>query len=208
VPIAAVFQAHDLAARRGTTLLWQHLAFSLGEGAALVVRGANGSGKTTLLRILAGLTRAEHGTLEWRGRRVHAFAQVLRDDVLFIGHAPALKDEMTARENLASLATLAAEDVQPMDAAAALAEVGIAAHGALPARVLSQGQRRRVHLALLALSTRALWILDEPATALDAQGLAWLEATLAGHCARGGIAVLSTHVPVMIDAADVAEITL
>ncbi|MEO6750003.1 MAG: heme ABC transporter ATP-binding protein CcmA, partial [Casimicrobiaceae bacterium] len=63
-------------------------------------------------------------------------------------------------------------------------------------------------LALLALSTRALWILDEPATALDAHGLAWLEATLAGHCARGGIAVLSTHVPIMIDAADVAEITL
>jgi heme exporter protein A len=200
--------AQDLAARRGNALLWQRVAFSISAGDALVVRGANGSGKTTLLRILAGLTHAEHGTIDWRGQRVEPHAQALRDDLVFIGHAPALKDELTARENLASLATLAADDATPQRVAEALAAVGLAAQMTLPARVLSQGQRRRVHLAQLALTTRPLWILDEPSTALDDQGLIWLEATLSTHLAGGGVAALATHAPLAIAPDRVKEIAL
>jgi len=203
-----MFAAQDLAARRGNALLWQRLAFSIAAGNALVVRGANGSGKTTLLRILAGLTRAEQGTIDWRGQRVEPHAQALRDDLAFIGHAPALKDELTAQENLASLATLAADDATPQRIADALGAVGLAAQMTLPARVLSQGQRRRVHLAQLALTTRPLWILDEPSTALDSQGLAWLETTLSAHLVDGGIAVLATHTPLAIAADRVTEIVL
>ena len=110
--------------------------------------------------------------------------EALRDELVYVGHAPALKDELSAQENLASLTSLAAEDAPPQHLETALAAVGLAAQSALPARVLSQGQRRRVHLAQLALSTRALWILDEPATALDRQGLAWLEAALSRAPAR------------------------
>ncbi len=208
VPTTAVFAVHDLSARRGTSLLWQRLSFSLHEGDALVVRGANGAGKTTLLRVLAGLTHAEDGFVEWRGIRLRAFAQALRNDALYIGHAPALKDAMTAHENLASLATLAAEDAPAPAITAALAATGLAAQAALPARVLSQGQRRRVQLALLPLSTRPLWILDEPDTALDAQGLAWLAETLSSHCARGGLLVMATHHPLRLEGARVTEIAL
>ena len=203
-----MFAAQDLAARRGDVLLWQRVAFALGEGAALVVLGANGSGKTTLLRILAGLTHAEQGTIAWRGQRVGPFAQALRDELVYVGHAPALKDELSAQENLASLTSLAAEDAPPQHLETALAAVGLAAQSALPARVLSQGQRRRVHLAQLALSTRALWILDEPATALDRQGLAWLEAALSAHLARGGVAVLATHTPIGVAEGRLTEVTL
>ena len=136
--------ALDLAARRGPRLLWQHLNIALDAGEALLVRGANGAGKTTLLRILAGLAHAEHGTVAWRGRTAPPFAPALRDELLFVGHVPALRDELSAAENLASLSSLAAEPLAPPALAAALAAVDLARQAALPARVLSQGQRRRV----------------------------------------------------------------
>jgi heme exporter protein A len=90
----------------------------------------------------------------------------------------------------------------------ALAAVGLARQALLPARVLSQGQRRRVHLARLASTTRPLWILDEPATALDQDGLAWLQATLATHLQRGGLAVLATHTPIALPAGRTRELQL
>lgn len=200
--------AHDLAARRGDSVLWRGLDFTVSEGHALVVRGANGSGKTTLLRVLAGLTHAEHGDVQWRGRQVGPMAQALRDDLVFIGHAPALKDELTAFENLASLVALAAQRVSAQQVGDALAALGLSRQSSLPARVLSQGQRRRVHLAKLALTRRPLWILDEPATALDAEGLEWLAATLSAQLARGGVVVTATHVPLPLDADRMTEVVL
>ena len=200
--------AQDLAARRGTRLLWRGVNLDLHAGTALVVRGANGVGKTTLLRVLAGLAHAEHGSVHWRGAAVAPHAQALRDDVLYIGHAPALRDELSAAENLASLADLAAEPLAPRACDAALAAVDLAAQAALPARVLSEGQRRRVHLARLASTARPLWILDEPAAALDAAGVRWLAARIVAHLARGGLVVLSTHAPIDLPGARVAELAL
>ncbi|HEY7903746.1 MAG TPA: cytochrome c biogenesis heme-transporting ATPase CcmA [Casimicrobiaceae bacterium] len=200
--------ALDLAARRGPRLLWQHVSIALDAGEALLVRGANGAGKTTLLRILAGLARAEHGTVSWRGRTVAPFAAAVRDDLLFVGHVPALRDELSAAENLASLASLAAEPLAPPTLEAALAAVDLAAQAKLPARVLSQGQRRRVQLALLASTSRPLWILDEPTTALDADGARWLAARVTQHLARGGLAVVSTHAPLEFSPARVKELAL
>ena len=101
-----MLEAHDLAARRGDAQLFSGVSFSLGPGTALFVRGPNGSGKTTLLRILAGTTEAAQGWVLWRGERVGPFHPVLRACAIFIGHAPALKDELTVEENLASLTTL------------------------------------------------------------------------------------------------------
>jgi heme exporter protein A len=208
LPAHVTLAAQDLAARRGTRLLWQGVNLALGAGEALVVRGANGAGKTTLLRVLAGLAHAEHGSVRWRGAAVMPHAQALRDDLLYVGHAPALRDELTAAENLASLAALAAEPMTARTRDEALAAVDLAAQAALPARVLSEGQRRRVHLARLASTVRALWILDEPAAALDAAGVRWLAARIDDHLARGGIAVLSTHAPIDLPGARVMEMTL
>ena len=101
-----MLEAQDLAAQRGDATLFAAVSFAVRPGAALIVTGANGSGKTTLLRIVAGLTRAAAGTLSWQRNAIAAFDPALRAAALFIGHAPALKDELTAEENLASLANL------------------------------------------------------------------------------------------------------
>ena len=188
-----MLQAHDLAARRGEATLFSGLSFSVAPGTALVINGPNGSGKTTLLRVLAGLTHPAGGTLAWRDAEVTPFDPRLRACALFIGHVPALNDELTAEENLAALTSLHGGAATPGSLTEALGAWGLARQRALPARVLSQGQRRRVGLARLRLVARALWLLDEPATALDDAGVATLRAAIGAHLASGGIAVIATH---------------
>jgi heme exporter protein A len=183
----------DLAARRGDTGLFAGLAFALEPGVVLFIRGANGSGKTTLLRILAGVTQAAAGEVRWDGRPVGPFAPLLRERAVFIGHAPALKDELTTEENLASLTRLHGVAAPRSALGAALDRWSLGRQRTLPARVLSQGQRRRTSLARLQLIARPLWLLDEPLTALDDAGVATLAAALAAHLGRGGSAVLATH---------------
>ena len=193
-----MLEAHDLAARRGTARLFSGLSLAVAPGTALVVTGANGRGKTTLLRMLAGLTLPEAGEIRLDGERVAAFAPALRAAVTFAGHALALKDELTARENLASLVALSGASASGAELDAALERVALGERAGLAARVLSQGQRRRVGLARLALSRRRVWILDEPVTALDAAGAGLLADLVAAHLDRGGLAVASTHAPLSL----------
>jgi heme exporter protein A len=193
-----MLEAQDLAARRGTARLFSGLSLAVAPGTALVVTGANGRGKTTLLRMLAGLTLPEAGEIRLDGARVVAFAPALRAAVTFAGHALALKDELTARENLASLVALSGASATDGELDAALDRVALTERADLAARVLSQGQRRRVGLARLALSRRRLWILDEPVTALDAAGAGLLAELVAAHLDRGGLAVASTHAPLAL----------
>ena len=188
-----MLEVHDLAAQRGDARLFSGVSLSLGPGTALFVRGPNGSGKTTLLRILAGTTQAAAGQVLWRGKQVRPFHPALRACAVFIGHAPALKDELTAEENLASLATLHGAPAERAAVLEALNAWSLSRQRALPARVLSQGQRRRVALARLWLLSRPLWLLDEPATALDDAGQVTLRDALAAHLAARGIAVIATH---------------
>jgi len=188
-----MLEAHDLAAQRGEAGLFAGVGFSLEPGAVLFVYGPNGSGKTTLLRILAGLTQAAGGVLRWSGQPVGPFAHALRASALFIGHLPALKDELTAEENLASLTRLHGARVETAALREALGAWSLSRQRELPARVLSQGQRRRTSLARLHLLSRPLWLLDEPAAALDEAGAAILAHTLARHLAAGGSAVVATH---------------
>jgi len=183
----------DLAARRGYSHLFSGLGLRVEPGCALLVTGANGTGKTTLLRILAGLSTPFTGRVRWRGEDVTPFAQSMRQDVVFCGHLPALKDELTAEENLAALVALAGAKLEPAHVRRALAIVALDRQASLPARVLSQGQRRRLGLARLAVTRRPLWLLDEPATALDADGIALLTRLIADHLERGGFAVAATH---------------
>ena len=188
-----MLEAHDLAAQRGEAGLFAGVGFSLEPGAALLVSGPNGSGKTTLLRILAGATQAAAGRLSWCGAAVGPFHRTLRASVLFIGHAPALKDELTTEENLASLLSLHGATANRTALIEALGVWSLSRQRALPARVLSQGQRRRISLARLQLLSRPLWLLDEPAAALDDAGVSTLARILSLHLAAGGIAVIATH---------------
>jgi heme exporter protein A len=203
-----MLEAHDLAARRGFARLFSKVSFRVDRGSALVVTGANGSGKTTLLRMLAGLTAPAAGEICLDGTSVVPFDPALRERVAFVGHLPAIKDELSAHENLAELTALAGEPVTPDQLDAALDDVALTSRRTLPARVLSQGQRRRIGLARLALTRRTLWLLDEPTTALDAAGVALLGTFLARHLERGGIVVASTHQTLNLPAARVGALAL
>jgi heme exporter protein A len=203
-----LLEAQDLAAARGRAKLFARVGFRLEAGQVLLVRGPNGSGKTTLLRILAGLTAAIEGSLAWCGARVGPFDARLRRDVAFLGHASAVKDELTAEENLRALLTLAGDAAPPDILRAGLAAASLEAQRNLPARALSQGQRRRIGLARLASIARPLWILDEPATALDDAALAWLTHLIGAHIANGGMVVAATHHPLLQGDGRVATLTL
>ena len=203
-----MLETRSLAARRGFATLFQGLGFSLAAGEALVVSGPNGCGKTTLLRMLAGLAAPAEGEIRWDGAAVRPFEARLREAVAFNGHLPALKDELTAFENLAAWTTLENEraDAQAIDRA--LAGVALARRARIPARALSQGQRRRIGLARLSLSRRRLWILDEPLTALDSDGVEVLETLLAAHLEGGGLVVAASHQTLPVPAASLRPLDL
>lgn len=186
-----MLEAIDLTARRGSAVLFSQLRLRVEPGRALLVTGRNGSGKTTLLRILAGLTQPAEGRVEIDGEPPHA----MRARIAFAGHAAALKDELTVTENLRALVALAGDSATEESLRGALAAVDLSSKHELPARSLSAGQRRRVGLARLALSPRAVWLLDEPATALDTAGLRVLAELVAQRLRSGGLVVAATHQP-------------
>jgi heme exporter protein A len=184
-----------LAGRRGYTTLFSDVALAVRAGEALCVTGPNGVGKTTLLRMLAGLTAPVAGEIRWRDRVVQPFDRALREAVAFNGHLAALKDELSAEENLALWMALDDRTVANDAIVAALDTVALQRHARLPVRFLSQGQRRRVGLARLRLVERPVWILDEPLTALDVDAVEQLGALLARHLDAGGLCVAASHQP-------------
>jgi len=203
-----MLEVHDLAARRGESRLFSGLSFQVQRGEALVVTGANGTGKTTLLRMLAGFSAPADGTIAWNGQAMRPFDPELRRTVAFAGHHPALKDELSAEENLAALVELSDGPVTRDAIRAALDNVALTRQRRLPARVLSQGQRRRIGLARLTLVRRVLWLLDEPVTALDTAGTALLARIVGDHVRAGGLAVAATHTPLDLPQASTRALAL
>lgn len=199
-----MLETRALACERGGWRLFSDLTITLQAGGLLRVRGANGSGKTTLLRTLAGLTRPAAGEVRWRGK---APDDESRGEVLFLGHAPAIKDELTVLENLEFSAQLS--NLKDSGCRNALEQLGIARLADLPARYLSQGQRKRAALARLALSSGVpLWLLDEPFAALDDEAVAQVSGLCAAHLAAGGMLVLTSHQEIPIAAPDARALEL
>lgn len=202
-----MLKAANLECVRGDRTLFSNLSFSLDNGELLRVAGTNGSGKTSLLRILCGLLSPAHGEVRWRGGNIRSLREEYWREIVYLGHSSAIKDELTAAENLVVACTLAGMKVGRDQAMAALHCFGLADCAELPAKVLSQGQRRRVSLARLILSEKLpLWILDEPFTALDAAAVDYMQTLIAEHVARGATVVLTTHQEARI--ASVAMITI
>ena len=181
--------AHELALARGGRRLAQGLSFTLKGGEALLVTGPNGAGKSTLLRVLASLLAPASGRLSLDGAGVEAPGLAAH----YLGHAEALKGALTARENLdfwSEMLTMGDFGLSPDEA---LARVAMSHAPDLPVSYLSAGQRRRVAIARLLVAPRPLWLLDEPATALDAASQTRLAALMKDHLALGGIIVAATH---------------
>ncbi|MBN9560136.1 MAG: heme ABC exporter ATP-binding protein CcmA [Alphaproteobacteria bacterium] len=194
-----MIEAQALAAFRGERLVFRDLSFRVQRGGALVLAGPNGSGKSTLLRLLAGLVRPATGTLLWDGADALADLPEHAGRLSYVGHLDAVKPGLTVAENLSFAARGSATGP-------ALASLGLEVLAGLPARMLSAGQKRRLALCRLALSSAPLWLLDEPTLGLDTAAVARFGALLASHRAGGGIVIAATHLPLPLP--DAGELRL
>lgn len=182
--------ADDVAVFRGERLVFAELSFRVPAGGALVLAGPNGSGKSTLLRLLAGLVRPAAGRVLWNSADTFADLAGHGRLVAYLGHQDAVKPGLTVTENLRFAAAVSGRPVL-----AALEAVGLETLADLPARMLSAGQKRRLALSRLVLSSAPLWLLDEPTLGLDTGSIERFGTLLAEHRAAGGIIVAATHVP-------------
>ena len=188
-----MLSVHGLTCVRGERRLFAGLDFQVGAGEWVHVRGENGAGKTSLLRMLVGLMPAADGEIRWRGESARSLGEDFRRELLYLGHHGAVKEELTALENLQLASRLDGGELPDREALAALHRFGLKGREELPVRFLSAGQKRRVLLARLVTRKATLWVLDEPFTALDVKAVDMLSALIGEHLAGGGIAVLTSH---------------
>lgn len=186
-------QARNLRCVRGNQTLFQRLDLQLDHGQWLYLQGENGAGKTSLLRILSGLTLPADGEVLWQGVPIGKQRSLFHQDLLYIGHHPGLKEDLTLTENLRAQLTMDGVKVTDTAIREALTRMGLAKRQHLPARVLSAGQKRRGLLARALLRPARLWILDEPFNALDVNAIADVQTLLKQHLAAGGMLVLTSH---------------
>ncbi|MEO7941751.1 MAG: cytochrome c biogenesis heme-transporting ATPase CcmA, partial [Burkholderiaceae bacterium] len=178
----------------------EQLDCQIPSGHMLRVRGANGAGKTSLLRMICGLLPATQGQVVWRGESIRDLGEQFGRALVYIGHAAALKDDLSATENLQAACRLGGLRVSVAHAGQALAAAGLRGRQNMPVRQLSQGQRRRVALARLVLAQATpLWVLDEPFNALDTLATAWLCSLLQSQLERDGVVVLTSHQDLALD---------
>ena len=188
----------NLYCERDERVLFQNLGFNLADGEVWQIQGSNGSGKTTLLRILCGLNDEFSGEILWRGIDQRKARQDFNAEVFYLGHAPAINKTLTAKENLSWYC--ASQGLNNTDQIkTALNSFNLYGYEDMPCYLMSAGQQRRVSLARMLLSQAKLWVLDEPFTALDKQGVQELEALLGGHTKTGGSIILTTHHNLQID---------
>jgi heme exporter protein A len=190
-----MLSAINLTCGRRDVVLCEGLNFGVAPGQMLQIEGPNGSGKTSLLRILAGLSPAPAGRVEWNRRDIRRSAEMFRASLLWLGHDNAVAPELTAEENLSVLLRLGGEAASPSDVRRALERAGLGDAYGRPARMLSQGQKRRVSLARLWCTCKPLWLLDEPLAALDRAAAQALSDRLEEHLVNGGMVVGVTHHP-------------
>jgi heme exporter protein A len=186
----ALFEGRSLHCRRGGRDVFADLSFSLPSGGALLLTGPNGSGKSSLLRLMAGLLKPSGGELLWNGRPLAEAPEDHAERLHYLGHLDAVKPVLSVAENLRFWADLRGA---PVALDAALECFALTELSAVPGRLLSAGQRRRLALARLVAAPADLWLLDEPSVGLDHASVGRLSAAIADHRAAGGRVVVATH---------------
>ncbi|MGA7749733.1 MAG: cytochrome c biogenesis heme-transporting ATPase CcmA [Gallionella sp.] len=203
-----MLEVSKLTCSRGDHRLFCGLNFSLNPGQIMQVQGANGSGKTSLLRTLCGFIMPDEGDIVWNGENIRELDEDYYAEMLYLGHLNAIKDELSALENLRISAGLSGVALEENEAMAALRRMGLRGRELLPTKVLSQGQRRRVALARLMVSDAKLWILDEPLTALDVGAVELIQGLIAEHLAQQGMVIFTTHQPLQVAGIEMRSLTL
>ena len=202
----SLLSAHALTCVREDRMLFEALDLSISPGDIVQIEGPNGAGKTSLLRILAGLSQPYEGSVAFQDNNITEQREEFHQNLLYLGHLPGVKGEMSAQENLEF--TLALQGLDPKTAEATLAEVNLLGFEDALASHLSAGQHRRIALARLWQSQAKIWILDEPFTAIDKRGVAKLEQLFLQHADNGGCVILTTHQDLSLPAERVKKITL
>jgi heme exporter protein A len=204
--LSTELSVHNLACARGERLLFKGMNFTVAAGELLLVQGGNGQGKTSLLRLLTGLARPEEGEIRWRGEPIRKCRDLYHAEMIYLGHANGVKDDLNPVENLRFAEGLQGRAFEAERAIGILERLGLSRCLDLPCRVLSFGQRRRVALSALLLADARLWILDEPLTGLDVHAVALMEGLIRDHLTAGGMAVATTHQALNLDGVKVQRL--
>ncbi|MFT6507944.1 cytochrome c biogenesis heme-transporting ATPase CcmA [Colwellia polaris] len=202
----SLLSAHNLTCIREERVLFEDLNLSIFPGDILQIEGPNGAGKTSLMRILAGLSQPYDGDIQFQGKSITDQRELFHQNLLYLGHLPGVKDELTAQENLAF--NLALHGLDTSTAESTLTEVNLLGFEDALASHLSAGQHRRIALSRLWQSQAKIWILDEPFTAIDKLGVEKLEQLFLQHADNGGCVILTTHQDLSLPAERVKKVSL
>ncbi|QPK64392.1 cytochrome c biogenesis heme-transporting ATPase CcmA [Methylomonas sp. LL1] len=201
---SASLSVSNLACSRDERLLFSNVSFALSSGQILLLEGSNGSGKTTLLRILCGFREADAGEIFWRGAAIDDGDYF--NEMAYVGHADGSKKELSVLENLHFALALNTPGHYSIDQA--LEKVQLAGFDDNPVQTLSAGQKRRLSLARLLITHNQLWILDEPFTSLDKQGVELIENLMIDHTRQGGMVILTSHQDLTLSHLDLQRVYL
>jgi|HubBroStandDraft_5_1064220.scaffolds.fasta_scaffold143279_2 heme exporter protein A len=203
----SILRAENLHLWRAERHVLKGVDLTVRGGELLQLTGANGAGKTTLLRALCGLNHLEEGRVFWNERDVREDRDGFHAALVYLGHEPPLKPDLSGAENLRFWAgmrhRLGASAIHE-----ALRQTGAGEFATRPVRTLSAGQRRRVALAGLLLAAVPLWLLDEPTTNLDSSGQELIGTLLDAHLCAGGLAIVAVHHRLAVEPARVRELNL
>ena len=203
-----MLEVKGLACARGEQRLFSGLNFKLAGGELLQIQGENGRGKTTLLRTLCGFIHPLEGEIQWQGKSISELDEDYYANIIYLGHLNAIKDELSALENLRISSALCGCNITDSVALSVLRRMGLRGRETFPVKLLSQGLRRRVALARLLINKAPLWILDEPLTALDVSAVGLMQEVIGEHLSKNGIVIFTTHQPLEISGAVLRRLTL